>query len=280
VANTAPTRDRWKWGTAQLRFGKSSCSEWTGVLLSTVLREAGIKKGAEWMLAESADRVRHAMSITMEKAMDDALLAYGQNGEAIRPDQGYPLRLLVPGWEGVRNVKWLRRIQVSEKPFMTPIEAGTNASLRRDGKARWFNIEMGPKSVITRPSGEMKIEDKGFREITGLAWSGLGSITRVEVTLDGGRRWEDAQLQQPVFPKAHTRFRFPWKWTGQEAVIISRCTDDKGQRQPSLKEFAELWGVQPDYFRTTTNSVIHFNATQPWRVKAEGTVENAFWDGV
>ena len=112
VANTAPTRDRWKWGTAQLRFGKSSCSEWTGVLLSTVLKEAGVKPGAQWMLAESADRVRHAMSITMEKAMDDALLAYGQNGEAIRPDQGYPLRLLVPGWEGVRNVKWLRRLQL------------------------------------------------------------------------------------------------------------------------------------------------------------------------
>ncbi len=278
VANTAPTRDRWKWGTAQMRFGKSSCSEWTGVLLSTLLKEAGVKKGAAWLLAESADRVRHAMNITLEKAMDDALLAYGQNGEAIRPDQGYPLRLLAPGWEGVRNVKWLRRLQVGDQPFLTQIELGTNASLRADGKARWFNTEMGPKSVITNPSGEQQMRAKGFYEINGLAWSGLGTIRRVEISVDGGRNWQDAQLQQPLLPKAHTRFRLPWKWTGQQAVLQSRCTDDLNVRQPSLSEFAQTWGVTADYFQKTTNSVIHFNAIQPWRVNTDGSVANALWD--
>ena len=278
VANTAPTRGRANYETVQERFGKSSCSEWTGVPLSTVLKECGVKKGASWLLAESADKIRHSMSITMEKAMDDALLAYGQNGEAVRPDQGYPLRLLVPGWEGVRNVKWLSRIQVGDTPFMTHIEIGTNASLRKDGKARWFNLEMGPKSVITRPSGGQRLLDKGFHEITGLAWSGGGAIRKVEVSTDGGRTWNDAQLQEPVLRIAHTRFRFPWKWNGDEAVLQSRCTDERGIVQPSLVEFANIWGVKPDYFRTTTNSVIHFNPIQPWKVTREGSVKNVIWE--
>jgi sulfane dehydrogenase subunit SoxC len=248
------------------------------VLLSLLLKEAGVKKGASWLLAESADRVKHAMSFSLEKAMDDAIVAYGQNGEAIRPDQGYPLRLLLPGWEGVRNVKWLRRIQVGDQPFMTHIEIGTNASLRQDGKARWFNFEMGPKSVITFPSGGQRLPSRGFYEITGLAWSGLGAIRRVEVSTNGGRSWKDAELQQPVFRKAHTRFRFPWNWNGEEAVLQSRCTDDQGATQPSLIEFAKIWGVSPDYFRTTTNSVIHFNPIQPWRITREGSVHNAVWD--
>jgi sulfane dehydrogenase subunit SoxC len=278
VANTAPTRGRAEEERVQERFGKTSCSEWTGVPLSTVLKECGVKSGAGWLLAESADKVRHSMSITMEKAMDDALLAYGQNGEAIRPDQGYPLRLLVPGWEGVRNVKWLRRIQVGDKPFMTHIEVGTNASLRKDGKARWFNLEMGPKSVITRPSGGQQLPGRGFYEITGLAWSGGGTVKRVEVSTDGGRTWADANLQTPVLRIAHTRFRFPWKWNGEETVLQSRCTDERGIVQPSLAEIAKIWGVEPAYFRTTTNSVIHFNPIQPWKVTPEGGVKNVIWE--
>ncbi len=278
VANTAPTRGRAEEERVQERFGKSSCSEWTGVLLSTVLKECGLQKGASWLLAESADRVTHSMSITMEKALDDAMLAYGQNGEAVRPDQGYPLRLLVPGWEGVRNVKWLKRIQVGDKPFMTHIEIGTNASLRKDGKARWFNIEMGPKSVITRPSGGQQLSGPGFHEITGLAWSGGGTIKRVEVTTDGGRTWKDANLPGPILPKAHTRFRFPWNWNGEEAVLQSRCTDERGAVQPSLLELAKIWGVEPSYFRKTENSVIHFNPIQPWKVNRDGSVKNAIWE--
>ena len=278
VANTAPTRGRWAAESVQERHGKSSCSEWTGVPLSLVLQEAGVQKGASWVLAESADRVKHSMSITLEKAMDDTLLAYGQNGEAVRPDQGYPLKLLVPGWEGVRNIKWLRRIQVGDKPFLTPTDMHGNASLRKDGKARWFNCEMGPKSVITSPSGGQQLSSRGFHEITGLAWSGLGAIQRVEVSTDGGRSWKDAKLQGPVHRIAHTRFRFDWNWNGEEVVIQSRCTDDKGVRQPSLLEFANTWGVEPDYFRTTTNSVVHFNPIQPWKISREGRVYNAVWE--
>ena len=278
VANTAPTRGRANFEKVQERFGKTSCSEWTGVLLSTVLQECGVKKGAGWLLAESADKVRHSMSITLEKALDDALLAYGQNGEAIRPDQGYPLRLLVPGWEGVRNVKWLSRLQVGDTPFLTHIEIGTNASLRKDGKARWFNLEMGPKSVITRPSGGQQLSGKGFYEITGLAWSGGGAIKRVEVSTDGGRTWKDADLPGPVLRISHTRFRFPWNWNGDEAVLQSRCTDERGVVQPSLLELAKIWGVEPGYFRKTTNSVIHFNPIQPWKVTREGSVQNVIWD--
>ena len=278
VANTAPTRGRHAAETVQERHGKSGCSEWTGVLLSLVLKEAGVKKGASWLVAESADRVKHSMSVSLEKARDDALLAYGQNGEAVRPDQGYPLRLLVPGWEGVRNVKWLRRLKVVDQPYMTHTECSKNPSLRQDGKARWFNFEMGPKSVITFPSGGMHLQGKGFYEITGLAWSGLGTIRRVEVSTDGGRTWKDAQLQEPVLRKAHTYFRLPWHWNGEEAILQSRCTDDQGVTQPSLLEFAKIWGVSPDYFQTTTNSVIHFNPIQPWRVDREGSVHNAVWD--
>lgn len=278
VSNTNPTRGRHAFETVQERHGKTSCSEWTGVPLSLVLREAGLKPNASWLVAESADRVKHAMSIPLEKAMDDTLLAYGQNGEMIRPDQGYPLRLLVPGWEGVRNVKWLRRIKVGDRPFMTHTESSNNPSLRHDGKARWFNFEMGPKSVITVPSGGQQLTYKGFYEVTGLAWSGLGTIRRVEVSVDGGSNWQDAELQNPILPKAHVRFRFPWNWQGQEAMLLSRCTDDQGVRQPSLLEFADMWGVEPDYFRTTTNTVIHFNPIQPWRVTRDGQVQNAVWD--
>ena len=161
---------------------------------------------------------------------------------------------------------------------MTHTESSNNPSLRKDGKARWFNFEMGPKSVITFPGGAARLRGPGFYEITGLAWSGLGALRRVEVSTDGGRTWKDAQLQGPILPIAHTRFRFPWRWNGEETVLQSRCTDDKGNRQPSLAEFAEIWGLSPAYFRTTTNSVIHFNPIQPWKVTREGSVHNAIWE--
>jgi sulfane dehydrogenase subunit SoxC len=167
---------------------------------------------------------------------------------------------------------------VGDKPFLTPTDMHGNASLRKDGKARWFNCEMGPKSVITSPSGGQQLSSRGFHEITGLAWSGLGAIQRVEVSTDGGRSWKDAKLQGPVHRIAHTRFRFDWNWNGEEVVIQSRCTDDKGVRQPSLLEFANTWGVEPDYFRTTTNSVVHFNPIQPWKISREGRVYNAVWE--
>jgi sulfane dehydrogenase subunit SoxC len=209
--------------------------------------------------------------------MDDILVAYGQNGEAIRPQQGYPLRLVVPGWEGINNVKWLRRIKLVDQPYMGMREATKYPSLRLDGKARWFQFEMGPRSVITRPSGGQKLPGPGFYEITGLAWSGRGVIRRVEVSTDGGRSWQDAQILGPTYTKAHTRFSLRWNWNGEEAVMQSRCSDDHGEVQPTMAELAKVWGVEVDFFRKTSIIVAGFNAVQPWKVNRDGSVQNALF---
>ena len=185
----------------------------------------------------------------------------------------------MPGWEGVRNIKWLRRIKVVDQPYLTQTESSINAHLRMTGKSRWFNLEMGAKSVITFPaSGGRPLSGPGNYEITGLAWSGGGAIRRVEVSTDGGRSWKEAQLDAPVLRIAWTRFRLVWNWNGEEAVLQSRCTDDQGNTQPSLAQFAEIWGVKPDYFQTTTNTVTHFNPIQRWRVSPGGSVRNAIWE--
>jgi len=263
--------------TVQQTHGWTSCSEWTGVSLSLLLKEAGVQKGATWLVAESADAGKHTKSIPMEKAMDDVLVVYGQNGEAIRPQQGYPLRLLVPGWEGVSNVKWLRRIKVVDQPYMTKSEitAYTQPRPSLKGKARWFDFAMRVKSVITRPSGGHMLPGPGFYEITGLAWSGQGAIRRVEVSTDGGRTWNEAQLQGPIHRIAHTRFHFPWQWKGEETVLLSRSTDDVGDVQPTLSDLATIWGVQPDYFKTAFPE--HFNPIQPWKVNSDGSVRDALF---
>ena len=261
----------------QQTYGMTACSEWTGVLLSVLLKEAGLQKNALWILAEGAETGKHSKSIPIEKAMDDVLVAYGQNGEAVRPEQGYPLRLLVPGWEGISNVKWLRRIKIVDQPYMAKWETIAYSSLRPDGKARWFNFEMGVKSVITYPSNLHRLPAPGFYQISGLAWSGGGSIRRVEVSTDGGKTWKDAQIQQPVHRIAHTRFRMDWKWNGEETVLQSRSTDDRGQMQPTMAEISKIWGVDADYFLTTTNVVNHFNAIQPWKVNRDGSVHNAMF---
>ena len=264
--------------TVQLSHGRTSCSEWTGVKLSMLLKEAGLQPGASWLVAEGAEAARLAISIPLEKAMDDAMLAYAQNGEPLRPENGHPLRLLVPGFEGINSVKWLRRIKVVDRPYGTKNETAQHTHLGPDGKARWFMFELGPKSVVTRPSGGQRLPGPGFYEITGLAWSGGGTIRRVEVSTNGGRDWKDAQLQEPVLRLAHTRFRFTWNWNGEEAVLQSRCTDDQGTVQPSITKVANVWGVSLDYFQTTTNSVGRFNPIQPWRVTREGNVQNALWE--
>ncbi len=207
--------------------------------------------------------------------MDDVLVAYGQNGEALRPSQGYPLRLIIPGWEGINNIKWVRRIKLVEQPYMAKKESTLYANLRPDGISRWFQFEMGPKSVITFPSGGQRLPGQGFFEIRGLAWSGGGAIRRVEVSADGGQSWKDAAIQEPVHRKAHTRFRLPWTWNGKEAVLQSRCTDERGEVQPTLAELGKLWGVGPDYWRSTTNFYNHLNFIQPWKIDNEGKVHNA-----
>jgi sulfane dehydrogenase subunit SoxC len=262
------TRSEWRAPLApsvQFTHGLTSCGEWTGVALSLLLREAGAHKGATWIVAEGADATGNERSIPMAKAMDDVLVAYGQNGEGPRPGNGYPLRLIVPGWEGNVNVKWLRRIQVVDRPYMTRMESTDHTSLMPDGKARQFMFVMEAKSVITSPSGGQRLPGPGFYEIRGLAWSGRGLVRRVEVSADGGKTWRDSRLQAPVLRFAHARFRLDWRWDGREAVLQSRCTDETGYVQPTLAELAKVRGL---------NSIYHNNAIQSWKVAADGSVHN------
>ena len=252
--------------TVQLTHGLTSCSEWTGVALSLLLREAGVQRTASWIIAEGGDAQGSERSMPLAKAMDDVLVAYGQNGEAPRPGNGFPLRLIVPGWEGSISVKWLRRIKVVDGAYMTRLESTSSTSLMPDGKARQFSFVMEAKSVITSPSGGHRLGGAGFYEIRGLAWSGRGSVRRVEVSTDGGKTWRDAKLQTPVLRLAHTRFRFDWRWDGRETVLMSRCTDDTGYVQPTLAELVKVRGL---------NSIYHNNAIQGWKVAADGGVRNA-----
>jgi sulfane dehydrogenase subunit SoxC len=262
------TRSEWGAPTApKVRFthGLTSCSEWTGVPLALLLREAGVQKGATWIVAEGADATGNERSIPMAKAMDDALVAYGQNGEALRPGNGYPLRLVLPGWEGNTNIKWLRRIKVVDRPYMTRMESPDHTSLMPDGKARQFVFVMEAKSVITFPSGAQRRPGPGFHEIKGLAWSGRGLVRRVEISTDGGKTWRDAKLQEPVLRFAHARFRLDWRWDGREAILQSRCTDETGYVQPTLAALVKVRGL---------NSIYHNNAIQSWKVAADGSVHN------
>jgi sulfane dehydrogenase subunit SoxC len=252
--------------TVQDIHGLISCCEWTGVPLSTVLAEAGIKPGAAWVLAEGADAAAMSRSVPIAKALDDALIAYGQNGERLRPEQGYPLRLLLPGFEGNMSVKWLRRLKVGDQPFQTREETSKYTDLMPDGTARQFTFVMEAKSVITFPSSGQKLGDRGFYEISGLAWSGRGRIVRVEVSIDGGSSWREAKLQEPVLPKCLTRFRAPWTWDGGPARLQSRAVDETGYMQPRRQELVDVRGL---------NSSYHYNGVQEWRVGADGSVTNA-----
>jgi sulfane dehydrogenase subunit SoxC len=249
----------------QRSHGLTSCSEWTGVWLSTVLRECGVRPTATWLLAEGADAVRVARSIPLTKGLRDVLVAYGQNGEALRPEQGYPLRLIVPGYEGNVHIKWVHRIKLLDGPAMTRWETSKYTDLLPDGRARIFTFEMDAKSVITAPSAGMTLASPGVHEVTGLAWSGRGAIVRVDVTVDGGQTWTAAELQSPVLPIAHTRFRWSWNWDGREALIASRATDEAGYVQPAVPELVKVRGV---------NSGYHQNGVQPWKVSPSGAVTN------
>ncbi len=263
--------------TPQWTHGYSSCSVWEGVLLSTLLKEAGVKSGATWILAEGAEPAMHSKSIPLAKAMEDCLLAWGQNGEAVRPEQGYPLRLVAPGFQGINSVKWLRRIKVVDEPYMANSETGGYTELMPDGKAIWFNSELGPNSVITRPSGTQQLPVKGLYEIRGLAWSGGGSVRRVEVSTNGGKTWANAEIQGPVHRIAYTRFTFGWTWNGEEALLKSRCTDDRGAVQPTWEEYEKIWGVPKGWVKTPPGSIPNFNAIQTWKVNRDGRVENALF---
>lgn len=250
--------------TVQDTHGLLSTSEWTGAPLALVLREVGVGPDATWMLAEGADAGVMDRSIPLAPILADALLCYAQNGEALRPEQGYPLRLLLPGWEGNANVKWLRRLKLGTAPFMTRDETSHYTDLMPDGTARQFTLTMEAKSVITGPSGGQQVTP-GFVEIRGLAWSGRGRIVLVEVSTDGGRTWQPAQLQDPVLPQCATAFRFPWRWDGQEAILQSRCTDDTDYVQPTRRALVAVRGMQSYY---------HYNAIHSWLLTRDGTVRN------
>lgn len=252
--------------TASDLVGLVSCCEWTGVSLKLLLKEAGLEPGAKWVLAEGADAAAMTRSIPIEKCLDDALIVYSQNGERLRPEQGYPLRLLVPGFEGNMNVKWLRRLKVMRAPAYTREETSRYTDLLPTGKAREFTFYMEAKSIITSPSGEQRIDGPGFVEIRGIAWSGHGRIRRVDVSVDGGRNWSESALQTPVLSRALTRFRLPWRWNGTPAVIMSRATDETGYVQPTFEQLVAERGVHSFY---------HNNAIQPWRVAENGEVTNA-----
>ena len=252
--------------TVQQTHGLTSTSEWTGVALKTVLREVGVKPDASWMLAEGSDAVAMTRSLPLAPLIEEAILCYAQNGEPLRPEQGYPLRLLLPGWEGNTCIKWLRRLKFGTAPFMTREETSQYTDLMPDGTARQFTMIMEAKSVITFPSGGQRIQP-GFIDIRGLAWSGRGRITHVEVSTDGGQSWQQAALQDPILSKCHTRFRFPWRWNGEDVILQSRCVDETGYVQPGRAALVAVRGV---------NSVYHYNAIQSWKIAADGQVSNVY----
>ena len=253
--------------TAGQTHGLVSCSEWTGVPLRLLLEEAGVDPGAPWILAEGADAAAMSRSVPMAKAMDDAMLALFQNGERLRPENGYPVRLFLPGWEGNMRVKWLRRLKVVPAPIMTKDETSRYTDLQADGRSLMFTYPMEVKSVITRPSHGMTLKGAGLYQISGIAWSGGGTISRVEVTSDGGRTWTAAPLSPLVLPRALTRFRLPWRWDGGASVLKSRATDDTGAVQPERDRFIADHG---------NNAIFHCNAIQAWGVAANGEVKHVY----
>lgn len=255
--------------TVQGTHGLLSTSEWTGVQFADIAREVGLKDGAAWVLAEGSDAAVLTRSIPLEKLLRDAILAYGQNGEAIRPEQGYPLRLILPGYEGSTHIKWLRRLEVSDKPFMTREETSKYTDLMADGRARRFTLEMDAKSVITFPSGAMKLPGPGFYNITGLAWSGRGRVQSVGLSTDGGKNWFPANLGSVPELACTVRFSFPWVWDWKPAILQSRCVDETGYIQPTLAQLVAIRGANGSF-----GSVYHLNAIQSWAVAADGSVSN------
>ena len=249
--------------TAQQVDGMTSNCEWTGVELKTLLREVGAQSAAKWMLAEGNDAARLSRSIPMDKAMDDALIVWGQNGEALRPANGYPIRLFLPGFEGNASIKWLRRIELGREPWMFRDETSKYTDPLPNDTARQFSFVLDAKSVITSPSYPGKISGAGWWPVRGLAWSGRGKIERVDVSTDGGNTWTTAEIVGANLPKAHVRFQHMWKWDGKPTRIMSRAIDETGYVQPTLAEFIRVRGPGTDY---------HYNAIRTWNIAADGSV--------
>lgn len=254
-------------GTAQSLHGLLSCAEWTGIPLAMLLEEAGVDPSAKWLVAEGADAAVMSRSVPIEKALDDAMVALYQNGERIRPANGYPIRLLLPGWQGNMNVKWLRRIKLVKEPYQTKDETSKYSLLLKEGKVAQFHFPLDAKSVITKPSPGINMSGPGLYEISGVAWSGNGKIAKVEVSADGGKSWAEAALAPPVLSKAITRFRLPWRWDGGPAVLQSRAIDETGYVQPTREKLIGLRGSRSQY---------HCNLITSWGVAANGEVKHVY----
>jgi sulfane dehydrogenase subunit SoxC len=247
--------------------GLISCSEWTGVRLSTLLAEAEPASGAKWVVAEGADAAAMSRSVPLEKCLDDAMIALYQNGEAIRPEQGFPMRLLLPGWEGNMHVKWLRRLKVTDAPVDARDETSHYTELMPGGKARQYMFLQSVKSIILKPSFGMTMKGPGIYDVTGLAWSGMGRVAKVEVSVDGGQTWKMADLAEPVLSKSLTRFHLPWQWDGKPATLLSKATDEAGDAQPTRTAWLAQYAPGQFY---------HYNGICAWGVEADGTVKNVY----
>jgi sulfane dehydrogenase subunit SoxC len=246
------------------------------VLLSTLLEETGIDPKAKWIIAEGADAAHLSRSVPLAKVMDDAMIAMYQNGERIQPGQGYPMRLLLPGYEGNMNVKFLRRIELTDQPGMTYFESRIYTDVLPNGKATRFYFLQEVKSFITSPSPGLTLKESGIYEITGIAYAGTGRIAKVMVSADGGKSWAESALQEPRLPKAFTRFRMPWRWDGGPAILQSRAWDEGGNVQPTREQFVALRGET-----SKTPSVLgfpghHYNAITSWAVDAKGEIRNVY----
>ncbi len=267
-ANGGPEWRGPQFNSLQFAKGMMSCAEWTGVYLKTILKDLGLKPNAKWMLAEGGDSSHMGRTIPIDKVLDDAMIVWGQNGEALRPEQGYPIRLLVPGWEGNLCVKWLARLEFAEEPWYAKEETAKYTALKPSGKAIQHFYALEVNSVITSPCPEKPWTDlkKGqLVEIEGLAWSGMGTIKGVDITFDGGKNWVKAELKGLVLPKAWTRFSYIYKYEGKPLLLGSRAYDDAGHVQPTVKQERAVMGVE---------SVYHRNAVQTWEVTAKGEVNN------
>ena len=265
-----PANGGMEWRGAQMEalqftHGMLACCEWTGVKLSTLLEEVGVKPKGKWILAEGADAAGMSRSIPLDKALDDTIIAWGQNGEALRPEQGYPLRVLNPGWEGNTSVKWLRRLEIGDQPWHHREETSKYTDLMPDGRSRRFTWVMETNSVITSPCPENPLKQPGFLEIRGFAWSGRGRIKAVDVSLDGGVNWLRTELGELVIPKALTRFSLKTQWNGQPWLLQSRAIDETGYVQPTLKQLRDERGGW---------SIYHKNSIHTWNVTETGDVYN------
>jgi len=263
--------------TAQAIHGLASCAEWTGVKLSTLFEEVGVDPKAKWFIAEGADAAALHRSVPVKKAMDDAMIALYQNGERLMPGNGYPMRLLLPGYQGNMNVKFLRRIKLTDQPAMSYYETKIYSQILPGGKAWRFHFLQEVKSFITHPSFGHSLKEPGFYEISGVAYSGNGRIAKVMVSADGGKSFAEAALQEPVLPKSFTRFRLPWRWEGQPAVLQSRAWDEGGNVQPTRAEFVATRGETK---KPLTNLLAfpnqHYNSITSWGIDSSGEIKHVY----